>query len=50
LDGKQYVSFMGGTGIVVATSAPTAPDNTNTVKPKLLTFVLGGKAQLPPAK
>ena len=48
LDGKQYVSFMGGTGVVVATSAPTAPDNTHTVKPKLLTFVLDGKATLPP--
>lgn len=53
LDGKQYVTFMGGTGIVIprdaAQAATAAPSTaTNTVKPKLLTFVLDGKAPLPP--
>jgi quinohemoprotein ethanol dehydrogenase len=54
LDGKQYVTLMGGTGVVIArdaeqaaTAAPSTP--TNTVKPKVLTFVLDGKAALPPA-
>jgi len=53
LDGKQYITLMGGTGIVIprdaAQAATAAPSNTtNTVKPKVLTFVLDGKAQLPP--
>jgi quinohemoprotein ethanol dehydrogenase len=51
LDGKQYVSFMGGTGVVVprdAQQVANAPANTSTVKPKLLTFVLDGKGSLPP--
>ncbi len=53
LDGKQYVTFMGGTGIVIprdaAQAATAAPSTaTNTVKPKLLTFVLDGTAPLPP--
>ncbi len=54
LDGKQYVSLMGGTGVVVPRDAQQAAQqaangqaNTSTVKPKLLTFVLDGKAPLP---
>ena len=47
LDGKQYVSLMGGTGIVVSRSAePGAPPpaaTAQTVFPKLMTFVLDGK-------
>lgn len=47
LDGKQYVAFMGGTGVVIARSAePGAPAPTptaQTVYPKLMTFVLDGK-------
>jgi len=35
VDGKQYVSFMGGTG------------QANAARPKLLTFTLDGKEQLP---
>jgi quinohemoprotein ethanol dehydrogenase len=47
VDGKQYISLMGGMGIVVARSAepgapPPAP-TTTTVFPKLLTFALDGK-------
>ena len=56
LDGKQYVSFMGGTGVIVPRDAQQAAQqaangtaNTSNVKPKVLTFVLDGKAQLPPA-
>jgi PQQ-dependent dehydrogenase (methanol/ethanol family) len=51
LDGKQYVSLMGGMGVVVprdAQQVANAPANTSTVKPKLLTFVLDGKGSLPP--
>ena len=83
LDGKQYVSFMGGTGPVVnpfgggggnsraggnrggenragaraaapgttgateEADAPPVPSPTNTVRPRLLTFVLDGKEPLP---
>src|SRR5215813_8003364 len=57
LDGKQYVAFLGGQGIVlpplpnapppapgaVPGNAPAGP----TVPPKLLTFVLDGKGTLP---
>ena len=57
LDGKQYVAFLGGQGIVlpplpgvpppapggVPGNAPAGP----TVPPKLLTFVLDGKGVLP---
>jgi quinohemoprotein ethanol dehydrogenase len=47
LDGKQYISLMGGTGIVIARNAePGAappPPNAQTVLPKLMTFVLDGK-------
>jgi quinohemoprotein ethanol dehydrogenase len=39
LDGKQYVSFMGGTGQAAANTTPT--------RPKLLAFVLDGKEPLP---
>jgi quinohemoprotein ethanol dehydrogenase len=51
LDGKQYLSLMGGTGVVVprdAQQAANGPANASTVKPKLLTFVLDGQAPLPP--
>jgi quinohemoprotein ethanol dehydrogenase len=46
--GKQYVSLMGGTGAVLprlgqVAAAPTTPP----AQPKLLTFVLDGKAPLP---
>ncbi len=54
LDGEQYVSFMGGTGIVIprdatpeAAAAAAEKPNPNAVKPKLLTFVLDGKGALP---
>ncbi|PYS18058.1 MAG: hypothetical protein DMG11_33985 [Acidobacteria bacterium] len=57
LDGKQYLAFLGGPGIVlpplpnaplpapgaVPGNVPTGP----TVPPKLLTFVLDGKGTLP---
>ena len=46
LDGKQYISVMGGTGRVVAT-IPGTPPPSNPVLPKLLTFVLDGTAPLP---
>jgi quinohemoprotein ethanol dehydrogenase len=48
LDGKQYVSFMGGTGAITTPlppgreAAPGAP-----ALPKLLTFVLDGKTPMP---
>jgi quinohemoprotein ethanol dehydrogenase len=55
LDGKQYVSVMGGTGKVIPRDAQQAAQQaangtaiTTTVKPKVLTFVLDGKAPLPP--
>jgi quinohemoprotein ethanol dehydrogenase len=55
LDGKQYVTFMGGTGVVIprdaqqaAQQAANGQTNTSNVKPKVLTFVLDGKAPLPP--
>jgi quinohemoprotein ethanol dehydrogenase len=47
VDGKQYISLMGGLGIVVARNAePGAappPATAETVFPKLMTFVLDGK-------
>jgi quinohemoprotein ethanol dehydrogenase len=47
LDGKQYIAFMGGTGIVIGRGVepgtPPPPPTPNTVFPKLLTFVLDGK-------
>jgi quinohemoprotein ethanol dehydrogenase len=54
LDGKQYVSVMGGTGKVapriggVLPVAPATPAPTPAL-PKLLTFVLDGQAPLPGA-
>src|SRR5438093_10659940 len=53
LDGKQYVSFMGGQGTLpppLPNAPPPAPGTAPagpTVPPKLLTFVLDGKASLP---
>jgi hypothetical protein len=47
IDGKQYVSLMGGTGKVTPTvGLPPPPANATPVLPKLLTFVLDG-APLP---
>ena len=42
LDGKQYVSLMGGTGLVKrrADAPPPPPDAPAPAQPKLLTFVL----------
>jgi hypothetical protein len=46
LDGKQYVSLMGGVGQVNGGNA--GPQNTATPNPpRLLTFVLDGTASLP---
>lgn len=46
VDGKQYVSLMGGTGIVVGRNVepgtPIPLSNAQTVFPKLMTFVLDG--------
>jgi len=52
LDGQQYVSFLGGLGTLPPPlpNAPPPPGtvpNGPTVPPKLLTFVLDGKAPLP---
>jgi quinohemoprotein ethanol dehydrogenase len=49
LDGQQYVALMGGVGTVPA-GANAGPGNAATpVPPKLLVFVLDGKATLPVA-
>ncbi len=49
LDGQQYVALMGGVG-TVPTGANAGPGNAGTpVPPKLLVFVLDGKAPLPAA-
>jgi quinohemoprotein ethanol dehydrogenase len=44
LDGRQYIAFMGGTGIVVARNAepgaPSPPATDQTVFPKLVTYAL----------
>jgi quinohemoprotein ethanol dehydrogenase len=45
VDGRQYVSLMGGAGAVAAGGGGVAA--TVPVPPKLLTFVLDGKAPLP---
>jgi quinohemoprotein ethanol dehydrogenase len=55
LDGKQYVSFMGGTGVLslnpnAANFNPPAPGTPAPPAPRLLTFVLDGKAPLPAAQ
>jgi hypothetical protein len=48
IDGKQYVSLMGGTGrIVPRDGSPAAPGAVLPPAPKLLTFVLDGKGALP---
>src|SRR5881628_1925472 len=50
LDGKQYVSFLGGLGTLpppLPTAPPPGTPTGPTVPPKLLTFVLDGKAPLP---
>ncbi|HEY7389513.1 MAG TPA: PQQ-dependent dehydrogenase, methanol/ethanol family [Bryobacteraceae bacterium] len=46
LDGKQYVTFLGGTG-VITTAGPARETAGSPVLPKMLTFVLDGKAPLP---
>jgi len=61
IDGKQYVSLMGGTGRIAprdppanggpaAAAAEGAAAPTSPALPKLLTFVLDGKASLPEPK
>jgi quinohemoprotein ethanol dehydrogenase len=47
LDGKQYVSFMGGTGQAAAGAGTPNAATPPVVRPKLLTFVLDGKEPLP---
>jgi len=58
IDGKQYVTLMGGTGVVVArdggppaanAAGPGAAPPTSPAMPRLLTFALDGKAPLPAA-
>jgi hypothetical protein len=56
LDGKQYVTLAGGIGTGVPPrpaaigEAPRAASNAPTSLPKLLTFVLDGKAQITDVK
>ncbi|HLH44960.1 MAG TPA: PQQ-dependent dehydrogenase, methanol/ethanol family [Bryobacteraceae bacterium] len=56
MDGKQYVTLMGGTGVVVprdgaaAAAGPAGAPSTPPAMPKLLTFALDGKAGLPAAR
>ena len=51
LDGKQYVALMGGVGTIVPLTPPprgtSATPSAAPILPKLLTFVLDGKAPLP---
>ncbi len=47
LDGKQYISFLGGTGAITAPLPPGRESTGAPVLPKLLTFVLDGKAPMP---
>ncbi len=48
LDGKQYISLMGGRGHVVnPPGAPAMPESVQPAMPKLLTFVLDGHTPLP---
>jgi quinohemoprotein ethanol dehydrogenase len=53
IDGKQYISLMGGMGVTerygLTAKNPPTPPSPSTVYPRLLTFVLDGKAQLPGA-
>jgi outer membrane protein assembly factor BamB len=50
VDGKQYVTLMGGVGIVVGRNvepgAPPPAPTAQTVFPKMMTFVLDGKPLL----
>jgi len=46
IDGKQYVSLMGGVGTVTLGNAG-AGNRETPITPKLLTFVLDGKEPLP---
>jgi hypothetical protein len=48
VDGKQYVSVAGGRGTVAP--VPGFPPAPPTTPPRLLTFVLDGKAQVPKAE
>jgi quinohemoprotein ethanol dehydrogenase len=50
LDGKQYVTFMGGTGVITTALPPGRETAGPPVLPKMLTFVLDGKAPLPSDK
>jgi quinohemoprotein ethanol dehydrogenase len=49
LDGKQYVSFMGGTGVITTQLPGGANANAagRPALPKLLTFVIDGKTPMP---
>jgi quinohemoprotein ethanol dehydrogenase len=53
IDGKQYISVMGGVGVTErygrSANAPPPPPSPSSDPPRLLTFVLDGKAQLPDA-
>ncbi len=55
VDGKQYISLMGGQGVLskfgpsAVLSLGTTPAATSLVPPRLLTFALDGKAPLPTA-
>ena len=53
LDGKQYVTVLGGNGLVLGRNAepgtPLPPTTENTVFPKMLTFVLDGTPMPKPA-
>ena len=46
VDGRQYVSLMGGQGTIASAAAAAAPVAAP-ILPKLLTFVLDGKATIP---
>src|SRR5579884_3760519 len=50
LDGKQYVTFMGGTGVITTALPPGRETAGPPVLPKMLTFALDGKAPLPSDK
>jgi quinohemoprotein ethanol dehydrogenase len=52
LDGKQYVTLMGGTGKVIympGEPGPPPPAGASNAPPRMLTFVLDGKEPLPAA-
>jgi outer membrane protein assembly factor BamB len=50
LDGKQYVTLMGGTGPFKPSIGGAPPPPGTPALPKMLTFVLDGTAQLPEVK